>query len=103
MTDDFSYSWHLGLFNSEGSLATLPEFNAPTFAAFLGKGRFGYNFVREGRRTGVLAPDSVSYSGPVSLVDGPSPVPEPMSLLLVGSGVGGIGVRAWRRKRRVNR
>lgn len=105
ITADFDYRWYLGIYEVQDFFTSTPVLSAASFATFLGSGRnstaFGYSFAGLDRnRAGELSPDSVGYSGTAILQDQPTVVPEPMSLLLAGTGLAAIGARIRRRNRR---
>jgi hypothetical protein len=91
--------WHVGLSLARQIMA-MPDLSSETLAArllALGPARFTYFYDALDPVTGNLMSSSIGYSGLARLSDA-SPVPEPASLLLLGSGVAGLA--AWRRHRR---
>jgi hypothetical protein len=87
----------------------LPGFSANSLAEFLGRGMSPLGFLYrliESDRVCCGGPfpggSTVAYPGTaVLLASDVPPVPEPMSMLLVGSGLCGLGARAWQRRRRL--
>jgi hypothetical protein len=95
---DFTVYWELTLLTYE-ELLEKPDLSVSTFRSFLGNGpyptSFQYSFYGGPN-------DVVRYTGTAVLLDSPTPVPEPISFLLVGSGLFGFGALGWRRQRSRN-
>lgn len=92
--------WHVGLSVTQ-SVLTPPDLSPETLGArllALGPARFTYFYTELDPVTGNITPRTIGYSGTAQLSDA-SPVPEPASMLLVGSGVAGL--IAWRRRKLV--
>jgi hypothetical protein len=82
-------------------LAEAPELSALTLEerlARLGSVDFLYAFTQTDRGTGDINPGTIGYRGTALLESVASTVPEPASLVLLGSGL--AGVAAWRRRTR---
>jgi hypothetical protein len=91
--------WHVGL-SVVRQFMTAPDLSPETLGARLlglGPARFTYVYDALDPVTGNLTAGSIAYAGSAQLTDA-APVPEPASLLLMGSGVAGL--IAWRRRRR---
>jgi hypothetical protein len=99
-TDDFEYFWILKINRLEFLSAAPGVFSPSSFAASLSGGNFEYGYFGHNRDRTEFAPDSIAYLGIAVLLEPPTPIPEPMSLLLVGSGLGYVGARTCRRKTR---
>jgi len=104
ITPDFDYRWYLGISEAQDFFPSAPELSPSSFGRFLGMGEnplaFGFSFaVLDRLRPGVISPQSIGYSGTATLLDGQNPVPEPISIALVGSGLCTLGARAWRQRR----
>ena len=84
---------------ASGEVASVPDLNAASFARFLGTAPFRQFALSDSIELSTGGFEALSYFGDVSLEAGP--VPEPMSLLLVGSGLCGVAVQRWRRRRSV--
>ena len=83
-------------------LAEAPELSALTLEEKtrkrLGSVDFLYAFTQTDRGTGQHQPGTIGYRGTALLESVASTVPEPASLVLLGSGL--AGVAAWRRRTR---
>lgn len=100
VTNDIDYRWGLRIFKVQHFLPGAPHLSPESFASFLSGGSFSYGFVGISRQNdAILTSDSIGYFGTALLQEAPTPVPEPMSLLLVGSGLCAIGAREWGRRR----
>ena len=91
--------WHVGIFVTR-RVMTPPDLSPDALAARLlglGPARFTYTYIGLDPVTGDVTPNSLRYSGSAQLTNA-APVPEPTSLLLMGSGAAGL--IAWRRRRR---
>jgi hypothetical protein len=89
---DVLYQWHIGLSRQQLFLRDAPAMSPSDFGAFLGtapQGGFSYFFDTVDVQTGQRRGNSISYLGTAHLQDA-STVPEPMSLWLVGTGIGAI-------------
>ena len=98
----FSYL-NINLTGVQESLTSPPELSASSFAAFLGHGQYpqafqyAYYAYVDGEETDR---HNFTYTGFATLLDDTAPVPEPTSLVLLGSGLCTLVTRAWQRKRR---
>jgi hypothetical protein len=91
------YHWDFGLFAS-GGYPAMPTLDAHTFATFLATAPFRQFYLGDTVELADGGFQALTYFGSVSL-ESQAPVPEPASVLLLATGLAGIGVRRWRRGR----
>jgi hypothetical protein len=90
VTPAATYHWGTSLFRIEDNASPFLDLSAAAMAEFLGSNRgsgfFLHNYVGVLPGGGGNTPDSFSYQGTVT-ADAAAPVPEPSTLLLIGSGL----------------